>query len=174
MSFGKELNLNGVVKQILVIKAAKERGIPVTCEVAPHHLFLTSDDLQKLGQGRGQVRPCLVTKEDQDTLWENIAIIDCFATDHGMLGVVHIKGNNFCQMFEFVSNLYQCMTFNPLPNNKIWTEPNSKQLQTTKDAKMMISLFDKEENNVGKAENAGYQCFSWPSSLGPLKVGIVW
>jgi len=57
--------------------------LPVTCEVAPHHLFLTSDDLDKVGQGRGKVKPPLVTKEDQDALWENMAIIDIFATDHG-------------------------------------------------------------------------------------------
>ena len=28
-------------EEILVIRAAKEKGLPVTCEVAPHHLFLT-------------------------------------------------------------------------------------------------------------------------------------
>ena len=47
-------------------------------------------------------------------------------------------------------------------------------------AKMMISLFDKLENTVGKVENAGYQHFLlfpqyFPklSYLGSLKVGIV-
>ncbi|KAL4221656.1 hypothetical protein ACF0H5_019913 [Mactra antiquata] len=69
-------------EEILVIRAAKERGIAVTCEVAPHHLFLTADDLNAIGQGCGQVRPCLVTKEDQEALWDNMDIIDCFATDH--------------------------------------------------------------------------------------------
>lgn len=69
--------------QILVIKAAKERGLPVTCEAAPHHLFLTSDDLERIGQTKGQVKPCLVTMEDQEALWDNMDIIDCFATDHG-------------------------------------------------------------------------------------------
>ena len=46
--------------------------------------------------------------------------------------------------------------------------------------KMTISLCDREENTVGKEENAGYQlfllfpqCFPKPSS-GSLKVGIVW
>ena len=72
--------------QILVIKAAKEKGIAVTCEVAPHHLFLTAEDLRVIGQGQGQVKPPLVTKDDQDALWENMAIIDCFATDHGKAG----------------------------------------------------------------------------------------
>ena len=30
-------------EEILLIKAAKEKGIKVTCEVCPHHLFLTKD-----------------------------------------------------------------------------------------------------------------------------------
>ena len=72
-----------IVCQILVIKAAKERGLQVTCEAAPHHLFLTLDNLEKIGTGRGQVRPMLVTPEDQKALWENLDVIDCFATDHG-------------------------------------------------------------------------------------------
>ena len=48
-------------------------------------------------------------------------------------------------------------------------------------ARMMISLFDSEENTVGKGENAGCQHFLLfpqfflkPSSLRSLKVGIVW
>ena len=47
--------------------------------------------------------------------------------------------------------------------------------------KMMISLFERLENTVGNAENAGSQhfllfseCFPKPSSLGSLKVGIAW
>lgn len=66
-----------------MIKAAKERGLSVTCEVCPHHLFLTTKDADRMGGGIGQVRPCLATKADQEALWENLDIIDCFATDHG-------------------------------------------------------------------------------------------
>ena len=43
-------------------------------------------------------------------------------------------------------------------------------------AKMMIAVFDREENIVGKGENAGYQhfllfpqCFPKPTSLGVVK-----
>ena len=39
----------------------------------------------RLGGGKGEVRPCLVTAEDQEALWENMDIIDSFATDHGNL-----------------------------------------------------------------------------------------
>ena len=48
-------------------------------------------------------------------------------------------------------------------------------------AVMMISLFDRVENTVGKGENAGYRhfllyphCFLKRPSLGLLKVGTVW
>ena len=48
-------------------------------------------------------------------------------------------------------------------------------------AKMTISLIDSVENIVGKRENAGYQHFLFfpqsfpkPSSVGSLKVRIVW
>lgn len=71
------------LSQIIIIRAAKEKGLPVTCEVAPHHLFLTHEDAARLGGGKGEVRPCLVTAEDQEALWENMDIIDSFATDHG-------------------------------------------------------------------------------------------
>ena len=57
----------------------------MTCEVSPHHLFLTKDDADKIGVKRSGVKPALVTAEDQKALWDNIDIIDCFATDHGKM-----------------------------------------------------------------------------------------
>jgi carbamoyl-phosphate synthase/aspartate carbamoyltransferase/dihydroorotase len=74
-------------EEILTIKAAKERGIKVTCEVAPHHLFLSSNDFPRISQngkypGRQEVRPRLSSPEDRDALWDNLDVIDCFATDH--------------------------------------------------------------------------------------------
>jgi carbamoyl-phosphate synthase / aspartate carbamoyltransferase / dihydroorotase len=68
----------------MLIKAAKERGIKVTCEVCPHHLFLTASSPSGRGQGEGrmEVRPRLATQADVDALWQNMDVIDCFATDH--------------------------------------------------------------------------------------------
>ena len=68
-------------EEVLLIKAAKEKGIKVTCEVCPHHLFLTQD-VTGLKRGRKEVRPRLATQKDVDALWENLNVIDCFATDH--------------------------------------------------------------------------------------------
>jgi len=84
-------------EEILLIKAAKEKGIKVTCEVTPHHLFLTQPPPPPvlrtsspksngfgggLGGGRSEVRPRLATKDDVEALWQNMDVIDCFATDH--------------------------------------------------------------------------------------------
>lgn len=77
-------------EEVLLIKAAKERGIKVTCEVCPHHLFLTAPlppaplplGKGRRGEGRMEVRPRLGTKADVDALWQNMDVIDCFATDH--------------------------------------------------------------------------------------------
>ncbi len=69
-------------EEILLIRAAKERGIKVTCEVCPHHLFLTGEEPRMRVSGRTEVRPRLATQVDVDALWENLDVIDCFATDH--------------------------------------------------------------------------------------------
>lgn len=66
-------------EEILLIRAAKERGLPITCEVTPHHLFLSQNDLSG---GRAEVRPPLASPKDRQALWDNLEVIDCFATDH--------------------------------------------------------------------------------------------
>jgi dihydroorotase-like cyclic amidohydrolase len=68
-------------EEIRLIRAAKEAGLAVTCEVSPHHLFLTRDDLPRLG-AYGQMRPPLAGAEDRDALWSNLDWVDCIATDH--------------------------------------------------------------------------------------------
>lgn len=76
-------------EEILLIRAAKERGIQVTCEVTPHHLFLTAPNPSPSLNGDGiesegtfEVRPRLASQSDVDALWDNLDVIDCFATDH--------------------------------------------------------------------------------------------
>lgn len=69
-------------KEILSkIIAAKKQGLPITCGVCPHHLFLTSDDVQRLGV-YGDMLPSLKTREDQEYLWEHLDDIDIFESDH--------------------------------------------------------------------------------------------
>lgn len=74
--------------EILMVREAKQRGISVSCEVCPHHLFLTQQKAEQMLAERGlpasctSVRPALGTDEDVAALWENLEFIDCFATDH--------------------------------------------------------------------------------------------
>jgi carbamoyl-phosphate synthase/aspartate carbamoyltransferase/dihydroorotase len=69
-------------EEIQLIAAAKSKGLPVTCEVTPHHLFLTEVDAKRLGS-LGDMRPILASAEDVDALWTHIdTTIDCIATDH--------------------------------------------------------------------------------------------
>ncbi|MCB8942939.1 MAG: amidohydrolase family protein [Ardenticatenaceae bacterium] len=69
-------------EEIELIATAKQHGLPVTCEVAPHHLYLTQADAVRLG-ALGDMRPVLGMPSDVDALWEHLGeTIDCVATDH--------------------------------------------------------------------------------------------
>jgi dihydroorotase len=67
--------------ELALIRAAKERGLEVTCEVAPHHLFLSTDDEQTLGP-LGQVNPPLRSPQEVAAVWQQSDVIDMIATDH--------------------------------------------------------------------------------------------
>ncbi|OGJ56034.1 hypothetical protein A2635_05000 [Candidatus Peribacteria bacterium RIFCSPHIGHO2_01_FULL_51_9] len=68
---------------LTIVHEAKKEGLPITCEVAPHHLFLTTDDYEVLGT-LAKMNPPLRSVEDRDALWRGITdgTIDCIATDH--------------------------------------------------------------------------------------------
>lgn len=60
---------------------AKKEGLPVTCGVCPHHLFLTEEDAAKWGP-YAQMKPILKTRDDVAFLWENLAYVDVIESDH--------------------------------------------------------------------------------------------
>ncbi|MBE6032635.1 MAG: dihydroorotase [Clostridiales bacterium] len=78
-----------------MIRDARKRGLFLTCEVTPHHLFSWDCDYK--------VNPPIRTKEDVDALIEGVrdGSIDCLATDHaphtpedkaaGMAGISNIE-----------------------------------------------------------------------------------
>ncbi len=69
-------------EEIELIADAKMRGLPVTCEVTPHHLFFDEADALRLGT-LGDMRPVLGTADDVTALWQHINYtVDCIATDH--------------------------------------------------------------------------------------------
>jgi dihydroorotase-like cyclic amidohydrolase len=94
--FDRSLHLAHVSlsEEILLIRAAKEKGMKITCEVAPHHLFLTNADIPSIGMGRSEVRPRLASPADQEALWANLEVIDVFATDHAPHTLEEKDGEN--------------------------------------------------------------------------------
>jgi carbamoyl-phosphate synthase/aspartate carbamoyltransferase/dihydroorotase len=66
---------------LTAVLAAKDQGLPVTCEVTPHHLFLTAQDVDRLGT-LAMMKPPLSSPLDQQMLWQHLTDIDCIATDH--------------------------------------------------------------------------------------------
>lgn len=69
---------------LALIKEAKAEGLPVTCEVTPHHLFLTEDDITNNYETSLKVNPPLRTADDAVALVQGLVdgSIDCIVTDH--------------------------------------------------------------------------------------------
>lgn len=68
-------------REIGLIRSAKARGMPVTCEVTPHHLFLDDEVEWRLGPWV-KMNPPLRSSADRAALWDNLAWVDAIASDH--------------------------------------------------------------------------------------------
>ncbi len=69
-------------ESVALIRAAKARGVNVSCETAPH--YLTLDDSQLQEDGRFKMNPPIRSRDDREALAEGLAdgTIDMIATDH--------------------------------------------------------------------------------------------
>ena len=69
-------------ESVELIRAAKARGVRVTCETGPHYLTLCEDDLQE--DGCFKMNPPLRSADDREALIEGLVdgTIDVIATDH--------------------------------------------------------------------------------------------
>ncbi len=65
------------------IAEAKKTGMPVTCEVTPHHLFLTIEDLRRIGT-LAVTMPPVRDKTQVEALWNGVrdGSVDMIASDH--------------------------------------------------------------------------------------------
>jgi len=69
--------------ELAALKKAKERGLPITCEVTPHNLLLTFNHLRRYGN-LALTNPPLRTKKDVKAMWNAFqrGLIDIVASDH--------------------------------------------------------------------------------------------
>ncbi|MBI1806274.1 MAG: dihydroorotase [Ignavibacteria bacterium] len=66
-----------------LVRAAKFRGLPVTCEVTPHHFVLTDEAVRSFDTNT-KMNPPLRSNDDVDAMKEGLrdGTIDVIATDH--------------------------------------------------------------------------------------------
>lgn len=70
-------------ESIDMVRMAKAQGVPVTCEVTPHHFTLTEEDVARYGAS-AKMNPPLRSVADRDAVLSALAdgTIDAIATDH--------------------------------------------------------------------------------------------
>ena len=70
-------------RSVEIIKEAKQRGLDITCEVTPHHLILSDNDIKE-DNAVFKVNPPLQSAEDRSALVDALktGVIDIIATDH--------------------------------------------------------------------------------------------
>jgi dihydroorotase len=83
-------------RSVELVADARRRGLPVTCEVTPHHFSLTEEDMRPYDSNY-KMKPPLRSSCDVGALLDAIAsgVVDAIATDHAP----H-PGNDKMQEFE--------------------------------------------------------------------------
>ncbi len=84
-SAGAKLHIAHIstARSIELVKNAKDKGLPVTCEVTPHHLVL-NEEANLTFNTNTKMKPPLRSEEDRRACVQALqeGIIDCIATDH--------------------------------------------------------------------------------------------
>jgi carbamoyl-phosphate synthase/aspartate carbamoyltransferase/dihydroorotase len=147
-------------EEVLLIKAAKEHGVKVTCEVCPHHLFLTIPP-SPVGErgaggegGRSEVRPRLATQADVDALWANLDVIDCFATDHAPHTLAEKDGENPPPGFPGLETLLPLL-LTAVSESRLTIDDLIEKLYTN--PRRIFKLPEQPETWVEVDENAEYE-----------------
>lgn len=67
-----------------LIRAARKKGLPVTCEVTPHHLYFDVEDITPANRGWMQMNPPLRPAGDREAMLAALrdGTLDYLATDH--------------------------------------------------------------------------------------------
>jgi dihydroorotase len=72
-------------RSLEMVRRARQQGLRVTCEAAPHHLVLTDEEVAKSGFSTNtKMKPPLRSGRDREALVNGLAdgTVDCIASDH--------------------------------------------------------------------------------------------
>ena len=163
-----------------MVRAAKAKGLPVTCEAAPHHMFLTEDAITGAYETCFKVNPPLRTSEDAQAIIEGVldGSVDAIVTDHaphadwekarefelapfGMIGIeasLALINTNLVKTGKMgYGKLVELMSINP--RKILGIEPVSIEAGSLAD----ITVFDAdiewtvgEDGYVSHAKNCGF------------------
>lgn len=77
------------------VRTAKEKGVHVSCEVTPHHLLLTDEEVGDYDTNC-KMNPPLRSESDRQAMWDGLrdGTIDCIASDHAP-HAAHEKAQEF-------------------------------------------------------------------------------
>ena len=163
-----------------MVRAAKAKGLLVTCEAAPHHMFLTEDAITGAYETCFKVNPPLRTAEDAQAIIEGVldGSVDAIVTDHaphadwekarefelapfGMIGIeasLALINTNLVKTGKMgYGKLVELMSINP--RKILGVEPVSIEAGSLAD----ITVFDAdvewtvgEDGYVSHAKNCGF------------------
>lgn len=163
-----------------MVREAKAEGLPVTCEVTPHHLFLSEDDITDEYNTCLKVNPPLRTQKDAEALIAGVidGSVDAIVTDHaphtdfekdrefelapfGMIGLetsLSLMITNLVAQGKITwEQLVELMSVNPraiLGVEKITLEPGSTADLTVIDPREVWTVT--REGMVSKSGNSGF------------------
>lgn len=95
-----------------LVKAARARGVDVTCETCAHYLVLTDEDVIRLG-AVAKCAPPIRSQAEQDALWKHVLAgdVQMVTSDHSPAPMALKQGDNF---FSIWGGIAGCQSTLPL------------------------------------------------------------
>lgn len=99
-----------------LVKAAQQKGLPVTAETCPHFLFLDADDFERIGPVM-KVYPPVKRKSDREALWQGLkeGVISVIGSDHAPHTIEEKTGD----IFSMPAGMCSVETMLPLMLNEV-------------------------------------------------------
>ena len=143
------------------VRKAKKEGLPITCEVAPHHLLLSTNDYATLGT-LGKMNPPLRTPENAKALWDGIAdsTVDCIGTDHAPHLLEEKQADEALSAPSGVPGVETSLPLLLTVAAGGWPHPSSKRPDINFSYEDIIKLCFKNPNhifNLGKSKKDQFQ-----------------
>ncbi|MGH8164046.1 MAG: dihydroorotase, partial [Rhodanobacteraceae bacterium] len=87
---------------VALVAEARAQGVDVTCETCPHYLFLTDEDMIRLG-AVAKCAPPLRARAEQDELWRRLRDVTTIGSDHSPSPWSLKEAKNFLQAWGGIS-----------------------------------------------------------------------